>query len=172
MRFDVYIQNATNAHLFKSYEYDFFGIGKTITIEGDESTHVTLIDEDLESLPIRVFLPKIKKVIYNPPATVIIWNDDTKTVVKCQEEDIYDKQTGFLLCIMKKIFGNKFNDILRRWVFNTEKNEDVRDNTLDDCTIFDEIDHFKKAAENFLQQQLLDAFVKGINFDEENNREA
>ena len=172
MRYDVYIQNATNVHTFNSYEYNFFGINRTITIEGDESTHVTCIDEDLESLPIRVFLPKIKKVIYNPPATVIIWSDDTKTVVKCQEEDIYDKQTGFLLCIMKKIFGNKFNDILRTLVFDTADNENVRDNTLDDGTIFDEIDHFKKAAENFLQQQLLDAFVKGIVFDEESNREA
>lgn len=172
MRFDLYIQNATNVHVFNSYEYDSFGIAKTLTIEGDESTYITRIDEDLESLPIRVFLPKIKKVIYNPPATVIIWSDDTKTVVKCQEEDIYDKQTGFLLCIMKKIFGNKFNDILRTWVFDTANNKDVRDNTLDDCVFFDEIDCFKKAAENFIQQQLLDAFIKGTIFDEESNREA
>ena len=30
-------------------------------------------------------LPEIKNVIFNEPATIIIWKDGTKTVVKCQE---------------------------------------------------------------------------------------
>ena len=30
-------------------------------------------------------LPEIKDVIFNEPATIIIWKDGTKTVVKCQE---------------------------------------------------------------------------------------
>lgn len=60
----------------------------------------------------------IKKVHFNDPATVVLWADGTKTVVKCSEEDIYDPQTGLLMCIAKKAFGNngKFNDILRKWV--------------------------------------------------------
>lgn len=60
----------------------------------------------------------IKKVHFNDPATVVIWEDGTKTVVKCGEEDIYDPQTGLLMCIAKKTYGNngKFNDILREWV--------------------------------------------------------
>lgn len=28
---------------------------------------------------------KVDKVIYNPPATIVFWNDGTKTVVMCQE---------------------------------------------------------------------------------------
>jgi hypothetical protein len=60
----------------------------------------------------------IEKVIYNDPATIVFWADGTKTVVKCGEEDIYDYQTGLLMCIAKKAFGNKgsFNDILRKWI--------------------------------------------------------
>lgn len=60
----------------------------------------------------------IKKVHFNDPATVVLWADGTKTVVKCGEEDIYDPQTGLLMCIAKKAYGNngKFNDILREWV--------------------------------------------------------
>lgn len=59
----------------------------------------------------------IKKVIFNDPATIVMWADGTKTVVKCQDGDIYDKRTGLLLCMAKKMYGNKnkFNDILNRW---------------------------------------------------------
>lgn len=61
---------------------------------------------------------EIEKVIYNDPATIVFWADGTKTVVKCGEEDIYDYQTGLLMCIAKKAYGNKgsFNDILREWM--------------------------------------------------------
>lgn len=30
-------------------------------------------------------LPKIERVIFNPPATIVFWSDKTKTVVKCSE---------------------------------------------------------------------------------------
>lgn len=29
--------------------------------------------------------PKVERVIFNTPATIVFWNDGTKTVVKCQE---------------------------------------------------------------------------------------
>lgn len=66
-----------------------------------------------------------EKVIFNDPATIVFWNDGTKTVVKCQEDDIYDEQTGLLMCIAKKFFGNngRFNDILREWVPEEEEDE-------------------------------------------------
>lgn len=67
----------------------------------------------------------IEKVIYNDPATIVFWADGTKTVVKCGEEDIYDYQTGLLMCIAKKAYGNKgkFNDILRKWIPEDEEEE-------------------------------------------------
>ncbi len=49
----------------------------------------------------------INKVIYNPPATIILWNDGTKTMSKCDGEDTYNKATGFMLCVLKKKYGNK-----------------------------------------------------------------
>lgn len=57
----------------------------------------------------------IKKVIYNPPATIVLWNDGTKTVSKCDKEDKFDKLTGFILCVVKHYIGSKK---LRAW---TEK---------------------------------------------------
>ena len=61
---------------------------------------------------------EIKEVIYHDPATIILWKDRTKTVVKCQKGDIYDPEKGFIMAFIKKFYGNKgnFNDILRKWV--------------------------------------------------------
>ena len=61
----------------------------------------------------------IEKVIFNEPATIVYWADGTKTVVKCQEHDVFDKEKGLALCYMKKITGNKsgnFNKTLKEWL--------------------------------------------------------
>ena len=61
----------------------------------------------------------IDKVIYNPPATIILWNDGTKTMSKCDKEDTYDKATGFVLCVLKKKYGNKtVKKMFDRYVYN------------------------------------------------------
>lgn len=61
----------------------------------------------------------IEKVIYNPPATIILWNDGTKTMAKCDKEDTYDKATGFMLCVLKKKYGNKtVKKMFNRYVYD------------------------------------------------------
>ena len=49
----------------------------------------------------------IKKVIFSKPATIVLWADGTKTVVKCGENDIWDPEKGLALCFAKKAIGNK-----------------------------------------------------------------
>lgn len=51
----------------------------------------------------------IKRIICNDPATIIFWNDGTKTVVKCGEMDYYDAEVGIKTAILKKLLGNKSN---------------------------------------------------------------
>ena len=64
----------------------------------------------------------IKKVIFNNPATIIIWGDNTKTIVKCEEGETYDKEKGFLLCWLKGINGSKkMQKELAKWVYKTEE---------------------------------------------------
>lgn len=63
----------------------------------------------------------IKKVIFNGPATIILWDDGTKTVVKCKEGDPYSKEAGFALCLLKKLSGNDFHKVLRNACDNKEK---------------------------------------------------
>lgn len=50
---------------------------------------------------------QIKNVIFNEPATIVFWNDGTKTVVKAGEGEPYDKEKGLAMAIAKKFFGNK-----------------------------------------------------------------
>ena len=61
---------------------------------------------------------KIKRVIFSDPATIVFWEDGTKTVVKCQDCDEYSEEVGLALCIAKKALGNKpnFNNVFRKWI--------------------------------------------------------
>ena len=51
--------------------------------------------------------PQIKKLIFNPPATIVFWNDGTKTVVKCQNYEEFDPEKGLAMALFKKMHGNK-----------------------------------------------------------------
>ena len=60
-------------------------------------------------------LPGIKKIIENNPATVILWEDGTKTMAKCQDGDVFDFEKGVLICSLKKLIGNKAtNELLNQ----------------------------------------------------------
>ena len=50
----------------------------------------------------------IEKVIFNPPATIVLWSDGTKTVVKADGEK-FDPEKGLAMAISKKALGNKGN---------------------------------------------------------------
>ena len=50
----------------------------------------------------------IKQVIFNDPATIVIWLDGSKTVVKCKNE-AYDPEKGLAMCIAKRAMGNSGN---------------------------------------------------------------
>ena len=49
----------------------------------------------------------IKDVIFNDPATIVLWKDGTKTVVKAQEGCEFDPYVGLAMAFSKKMFGNK-----------------------------------------------------------------
>lgn len=56
---------------------------------------------------------KVVKVIYNKPATIVFWSDNTKTVVKCEKKDKYDPEKGFFIACAKKLFGNDYRAVGR-----------------------------------------------------------
>lgn len=48
----------------------------------------------------------IKRVIFNPPATIVFWSDGTKTVVKCSKNEVFDPEKGVAMAIAKRAQGN------------------------------------------------------------------
>ena len=73
----------------------------------------------------------IKNVIFNPPATIVFWSDDTKTVVKCDYEcEAYDPEKGIAMAISKKMLGdNKYEyyNVFRHWLKKWEKQNKTDD---------------------------------------------
>ena len=63
-------------------------------------------------------LPEIKDVIFNPPATIVLWKDDTKTIVKCQDYEEFDPEKGLSMAISKKALGNQGNyfETFKKWL--------------------------------------------------------
>ena len=63
-------------------------------------------------------IPEIKNVIFNDPATIVFWEDGTKTVVKCQDGDEFDPEKGLAMAIAKKAYGNKGNycNKMKKWL--------------------------------------------------------
>lgn len=51
-------------------------------------------------------VPTPKQVIFSGPKTIVIWPDDTKTIVSVGEGDEYDEYDGFCAAIVKKMFGS------------------------------------------------------------------
>ena len=89
-------------------------------------------------------LPEIKDVIFNEPATIILWADGTKTVVKCQEGENYDPEKGMAMAISKKALGNKGNycEVFKKWL----PEEEVNDGRVSSNDLRKAIDHFAKLA--------------------------
>lgn len=93
-------------------------------------------------------IPTINNVIFNDPATIVFWRDGSKTVVKCQDGDIYDPEKGLAMAISKKALGNKGNycNEFKKWLPEEEEVED---------------DKFKKLGDD-----VIGAFLKAIKKDE------
>ena len=90
-------------------------------------------------------LPEIKDVIFNDPATIMLWADGTKTVVKCQEGEGYDPEKGMAMAISKKVLGNKGNycEVFKKWL---PKEEEVNDGRVSSNDLRKAFDEFAKAA--------------------------
>lgn len=74
----------------------------------------------------------IKKVIFNAPATIVLWNDGTKTVVKCSENDIFDPEKGLAFCFLKKLLGSGYYKIIDSEVrkYDEQKLADIESESI------------------------------------------
>jgi hypothetical protein len=59
-------------------------------------------------------LMNIKSVIFNPPATIVLWEDGTKTVVKCHNEP-FDKEKGLAMALLRAKHGSGIRKLFKKW---------------------------------------------------------
>ena len=78
--------------------------GKVIVSPAPRNGKATLKERIMKNA---LTIPNIKEVIFNEEGrtTIVIWNDNSKTVVHCGEGERFDRYTGFMACVCKKMFG-------------------------------------------------------------------
>lgn len=71
-----------------------------------------------EKTPRQKALMFVKKVIFNPPYTIVFWEDEIKTIVKCGENEQYDPEKGLVMAMAKRLFGNHgyYYDVFKKWL--------------------------------------------------------
>ena len=90
----------------------------------------------------------IKDVIFNPPATIVLWMDGTKTVVKDQGEVFYDPEKGMAMATAKKAFGNQgnyYNQFAKYLDIYEKKQENESAKSYVNTALNDLIDKFRNS---------------------------
>ena len=86
-------------------------VWKTLTEEQKNAVYL-VIGKCLEEKGIKLELPamtksSIKRIIFNGPATIVMWSDGTKTVVRCNKEteEFDDREKAIFAACAKKLLG-------------------------------------------------------------------
>lgn len=111
---DVYSANELSSYISSSIE----NLRKTLKEAFGELFNLEEDNMSRKSL-------EVKKVIYSGPCTIVIWADDSKTIVRCQDGDTYSKEVGLLMCLAKKVWGtntsgSNFNDYISKVISEKE----------------------------------------------------
>jgi len=89
-----------------AYAKDVWSRVSSDYLPGSGCSSITICAEIVEIKP--------KKVISNKNATIVLWNDDTKTVVKRYNEE-HDLEKAVAIAYAKKMFGGyrKFKKLFK-----------------------------------------------------------
>ena len=81
-------------------------------------------------------LPEIKKVHFSNGVTVVIFDDGTKSIVKCQEGETFDPEKGLAMAICKKVLGtnksgSNYYDEFKKWLPKEEEKKEEKVGPID-----------------------------------------
>ena len=104
---------------------DYLGISAKV-FTCDELPSVDTKKNEKKEEKKTVYIPhayRVKRIIYNDPATIVFWDDGTKTVVKRGEKETFNKYTAFCAALAKKMYGNnsQVNKIVNSGLDETKK---------------------------------------------------
>lgn len=82
-----------------------------------------IMNRRIEEMKGRRYIPEIKNVVFNPPLTIVIWEDGTKTFVKTHGGEPFDPEKGLAMAICKKLYGNKYSytNVFNKWINKYEE---------------------------------------------------
>lgn len=91
---------------------------KKVTVGLDRDGFVTGWNAAARYMQEHPNLPNVERVIFNNPATIVYWDDGSKTVVKCQPGDTFSTETGLMAAMLKRFMGNDntYNKVLNYWL--------------------------------------------------------
>lgn len=118
IRIHKYEHNRTFRWIFKELDY----VDATIQLcyrQRANSGRYPWKDTDYSAFSWKCNIPEIKNVIYNMPATIVEWSDGTKTISKCEEGEIFDREKGLMAAYMQKmesLKGRKLWKTLNKWL--------------------------------------------------------
>lgn len=93
--------------------------------EVNVSTLKEIVSANCVNAPAPKVSYKIKNIYENfdKGITIVLWDDGDKTTIKCDENDVWDREKAIAIAYMKKHFGNRgcFNDEINKWTNILEK---------------------------------------------------
>lgn len=99
-------------------------------IHSDISNRISFLSGGPVTISSNRYFPKIKNVIFNEPATIVFWSDNTKTVVKCYGEG-FDPEKGIAMAYAKKVAEMNGEDgyyrQIKKWADKYWEQEEVRE---------------------------------------------
>lgn len=69
-----------------------------------------------------------ERIIFNDPATIVLWADGTRTVVKACKEDKFDKGVGLKTALLQRVFGKDIDKEINKIVDEDNKREKENQN--------------------------------------------
>lgn len=92
------------------------------------------------------YIPTPKKIIVNEDSkvTVVMWDDNTKTIVKCSEADQYDPYAAYCAAFAKKCYGT--NSQLKKTIENHTVFQESKKKNKTDAPL---LPSMEEAAKNF-----------------------
>ena len=89
-----------------------------VTMPKEEKSNMKNYTKNKKSSDVIKKFKPVKIRFYNNLVTKIWWDDNTTIKVICNSEDTFDKQTGVIMCTVKKLLGNTghYNRELSHWI--------------------------------------------------------
>jgi hypothetical protein len=109
-------------NLIKIFNNDYENVDLNKVIIKDVRPRLEKLDKKNERKFKPLYCPEIKNVMFNPPATIVWFEDGSKTTAVAGHGDKYDKEVGLATCMLKRVLGNQtYREIMDKWCYTADK---------------------------------------------------